>query len=345
MKMADFVKEMPKVELHVHIEGSIRPETVLKLAKKNGVSLPADTVEGLRQWYSFRDFPHFVEVYVSVSQCIKTADDIELVVREFLEGQAEQNVLHTEATYTASTIEKYAGIPWQDQLAALQRARQYGEEELGVTCDFIIDIVRGDPVERAQQVAEWVKEGLGNGICALGLAGEEKLGEGAYTKVFAWAEQHGVPVVAHAGETVGPGSIKEALDIPTLARIGHGVRCVEDPFLVQELRDKRIPLEVCPTSNICLGVYPSWEEHPLGTMIDEGLNVSINSDDPPMFGTTITNEWQRCVDILEFNPDIIWSLMLNAANSSLLPADKKRELIGKLREGFAELEEEEESAD
>jgi len=341
MEMAEFVKEMPKVELHVHIEGSIRPETVLKLAKKNGIPLPADTVEGLRQWYSFRDFPHFVEVYVAVSRCIQTAEDVELVVREFLEGQAAQSVLHTEATYTASTMEKYAGIPWPDQLAALQRARQYGKDELGVTCDFIIDIVRGDPPERARQVAEWVKDGFGNGVCALGLAGEERLGEGMYGETFAWIADQGIPVVAHAGETMGPASIREALAIPSIARIGHGVRCVEDPFLVQELRDRRLPLEVCPTSNVCLGVYPSWEEHPLGTMVDEGLNVSVNSDDPPMFGTTVTDEWQRCVEVLEFDPDIIWSLTLNAANASLLPADAKRELIVKLREGFAELDSDE----
>src|SRR3954453_10645374 len=118
MSFETYVRNMPKAELHVHLEGSIQPETLLQLAKRNDVLLPADTLEGLRDWYRFRDFPHFVEVYVAVTKCLKTADDIELIAREFLDGQAEQNVLHSEVTFTACTIEKYLGIPWPDQLKA-----------------------------------------------------------------------------------------------------------------------------------------------------------------------------------------------------------------------------------
>ena len=128
MDLIEFCEKMPKVELHVHLEGSIRPETVLTLAARNKVDLPATTVDGLADWYRFRDFPHFVDVYVAVSKCIKTADDLEFVAREFLEGQAAQNVLHTEITFTASTIEKYAGIPWKQQFAALERGAQVRRE-------------------------------------------------------------------------------------------------------------------------------------------------------------------------------------------------------------------------
>ena len=143
MLKAENFHRMPKVELHVHLEGSIRPETVLQLARRNHIALPADTVDGLRDWYRFRDFPHFVQVYVAVSKTIKTADDIELITREFLEGQAAQNILHSEVTYTACTIEKYNGIPWDQQIEALNRARAYGEKDLGVTMGLILDIEIG----------------------------------------------------------------------------------------------------------------------------------------------------------------------------------------------------------
>lgn len=331
----EFLARIPKVELHVHLEGSIRPETVLQLAARNGISLPADTVEGLQAWYAFRDFPHFVEVYVEVSKCIRTADDLELLVREFLEEQARQNVLYSEFTYTVSTIEKYAGLSWKDQFAALQRGLAYGAE-LGTEAQIIIDIVRGDSLERAQEVLGWVKEGLGHGVCALGIAGEERLGTELYAPVFEAAQALGIPVVAHAGETVGPESIWEALRLAHAKRIGHGVRCVEDPELVKYLVQNQTPLEVCPSSNVCLGVYPSLAEHPLPRMLDEGMNVTINSDDPPMFGTSLTEEWIRVCREFELTEDMVFSLMQNAVNASLLPTERKAELRTALREGFAE---------
>jgi len=332
---------MPKVELHVHLEGSIRPETVLQLAERHGIQLPANDLDGLKEWYRFKDFPHFVEIYVAVSKCIKTPDDIELIAREFLKGQAEQNVLHSEATYSATTIEKHNKIPWPDQLAALQRALEYGKNELGVTAAFILDIVRGDPAERGMELAEWVVGAHGKGVCALGIAGIEGICEASrYKPAFDYALANGVPVIPHAGETKGAESIVEILGVTTPTRIGHGVRCMENPALVKELRDRQIPLEVNPTSNVCLNVFPSLEAHPLPNMMDEGLYVTINSDDPPMFSTTITDEFYRCANTFDFNEDILWSLCLNAANASLLPQEGKLALIKRMREGFSEAGEE-----
>lgn len=335
MILAELCARMPKVELHVHLEGSIRPETVLELARRNGVALPANSVEGLRDWYAFRDFPHFVEVYVAVSQCIKTADDLELVMRQFLEGQKAQNVLHCEVTYTASTIEKYARIPWPEQHAALLKAMRWGEETLGVTSGLILDIVRGDPIERAMEVAEWAT--TSEGVVALGLAGEERLGTASYEPCVALAAERGLPFVPHAGETVGPESIRECLRIGTPQRIGHGVRVIEDARLLAELRDRAIPLEVCPTSNVNLGVFPSLEQHPLPRLLDEGLTITINSDDPPMFGTTISDEFARCAETFDLDLDILYTLSLNAANAALVTDARRAELRTAIREGFAEL--------
>jgi adenosine deaminase len=335
MVTEEFAREMPKVELHVHLEGSIRPETVLKLAQRHGIELPATDLEGLREWYTFRDFPHFVQVYVAVSKCVRTAEDVELIAREFLEGQAAQNVLHSEVTYTASTIERYNGIPWEDQLAALRRAIAYGEQELGTSMRLILDIVRDENTpERAMQVAEWAV-GARDVVCALGLAGIERaVPASQYQAAFDYAHANGLPVVPHAGETVGADSVREVLEVCNPVRIGHGVRAIEDRSVVDVLRDKRIPLEVCPTSNVRLGVYPSLEAHSLPRLLDEGLVVTINSDDPPMFGTTITDEFYRTAQTFDLDEDILWTLTLNAANAALLPEEQKRALIQRLRDDW-----------
>ena len=339
MVSLEFCRKMPKVELHVHLEGSIRPETVLKLAERHGVQLPASDLDGLRDWYRFRDFPHFVEIYVSVSKCIRTPDDIELIAREFLEGQAAQNIFHTEATYSATTIEKHNKIPWPEQHAALKRALEYGKKELGISANFILDIVRGDHAERALELAQWVVGAKDDGVCALGLAGIEKLCPAdQYASAYKFVHDAGMPVVPHAGETKGADSMVEVIEATQPVRIGHGVRCLEDPKLVDFLREKQIPLEVNPTSNVCLGVFPSLEEHPLPLLMDEGLYVTINSDDPPMFGTTLSEEFQRCSKAFDLSRDILWSLSLNAAKAALLPDDEKKTLITRMREGFNALD-------
>ncbi len=318
-----FLAAMPKVELHVHLEGSIRPETVLALAKKNDVSLPADTLEGLRQWYEFRDFSHFVDVYVAITKCIKTADDLEFIAREFLQGQADQNILYSEATFTACTIEKYCGISVSDQMEAINRAVSWGRETLQVDMQLILDIVRGDSPERAMQVVEWVAEWRGNGVCALGLAGFENRGTKMYKEAFEEARALGLPVSAHAGETEGAWSIEETLDVTGAKRIGHGVRAFDDPATVARLKRDGITLEVCPTSNVCLGGFPSLTDHPIQRLIDEGIAVTLNSDDPPMFNTTLTQEWQRCADTFGWDESIAGQLYANAVDAAFLSESKK----------------------
>lgn len=317
---------MPKVELHVHIEGSIRPETLLVLAKRNNQPLPADDLDGLRQWYSFRDFEHFVEVYVAISKCVRTAEDIELMFREFLVGQKEQNVLHSEATFTACTLEKHCGIPWDEQRDAIRSARAWGESELGVSLGVVLDIVRGDPAERAFQVLDWVCDGKDSGVVALGLAGIERLGTRAYADVFDEARRRGVPAICHAGETSGPESIWEVLDIAHARRVGHGVRCMEDGALVERLVQEQVPLEVCPSSNVCLGVFPSLADHPIRRMLDAGLNVTINSDDPPMFSTTLTDEWIRVVEMFGLTYAEVNKLTQSAIEASLVTDARRAEL-------------------
>jgi adenosine deaminase len=333
----EFLQRMPKVELHVHIEGSIRPETVLKLARKNDVALPADTVEGLAEWYRFRDFPHFVEVYVGVTRCVQTAEDIETVLWEFMQGQAEQNVLYTEATYTASTVETHCGIPWPEQRAVIESVLPVAERQLGTRLRLILDIVRGETPEQAMTTLDRVTDAMGSGVCGLGIAGFESRGTLAYREVFAEAARRGLPVAAHAGETEGAWSVAETLDVTGAPRIGHGVRSLEDPAVVERLVSEGVVLEVCPTSNVCLGVVPDLASHPIQRLIEAGVAVTVNSDDPPMFGTSLTEEWVRCSETFAWDEATARRLTETAAQAAFLPAAERESLVQRLRTGFDSL--------
>lgn len=337
-QLAAFIRAMPKVELHVHLEGAIRPETLLELAHRNKVALPYENVEDLRKWYVFRDFPHFVEIYVKISSCIKTADDLELVAREFLQGQADQNIRYTETTYTTYTIYQNSGISFDDQFAALNRARRWAEQTLGVTMNLIVDIAREVTPEMGIVTAEQVIKNYGNGVAALGLGGYE-VGHPPekFREAFALAHTAGIPCVLHAGETGGAASIWSALRVGKSQRIGHGVRCLEDESLVEYLQRNQIPLEVCPTSNVCLNVAPTIEQHPIQTLLDRGLYVTLNSDDPPMFNTTLTDEFLKCAEAFHWNQAVCETLTLNALRAALLPDGEKAGLEQTFRTEFERL--------
>jgi len=340
MSLNTFIRRMPKVELHVHLEGSIQPETLLLLAERNNVTLPSTTVEGLRQWYKFTDFPNFVEIYLAISACICTPEDIEFIAREFLRGQAAQRTMHSEVTFTPFThYSTNRRIPFEDQLAALSRARQWAARDLGVSVGWVFDIVRNvRPLEHGLTVADWAISGMEHGVVALGLGGiEAGHPPELFQEAFDRARAAGLPAVPHAGETAGPESIWGALRTLKAQRIGHGVRCLEDPELVAELRNRQIPLEVCPTSNVCLGVAPSLAEHPLPRLLDEGLYVTINSDDPPMFNTTLTDEYLRAAQILSCGVETIERLAINTVRASLLPEASRAEMERRFRADFAQL--------
>jgi aminodeoxyfutalosine deaminase len=338
MTLETYIRAMPKVELHVHLEGAIQPDTLLALARRNRIALPADTVDGLRRWYTFTDFAHFVEIYLAVSACIRTPDDVELIAREFLAGQAAQGIRYSEVTYTAFTHYHFKGLPFRDQLAALNRARAWASTELGVTMSLVIDIPRSISAESGLMVADWAIDGMGDGVVALGLGGPE-IGNPPekFADAFARARAAGLPGVPHAGETVGPASIWGALRTLDATRIGHGVRCLEDAALVAELRARQIPLEVCPTSNICLGVAPNLAEHPLPRLLEAGLYVTLNSDDPPMFNTSLTDEYLAVARTFGWGAGELEQLVLNAVRAALLPAGERAALESQFAAEFARL--------
>jgi len=338
MTLAAFIKEMPKVELHVHLEGSIRPETLLVLAQRHRIPLPATRVEELHDWYTFTDFAHFIEIYKTISRCLRTAEDIELITREFLIEQAAQNIVYSEVTFTPFSQYHASGLPFADQLAAVNRARTWAEMELNVRMSLVIDIPREITPDEGLLVAGWAISAIGNGVVAFGLGGNEQGNPPEkFAAAFTRARLAGLPGVPHAGETMGPASIWGALKTLHAVRVGHGVRCLEDPALVETLRHRRIPLEICPTSNVCLKVVPSLEAHPLPRLLAENLVVTLNSDDPPMFNTTLTDEFLRCGQCFGLDVAAIELLALNAVNSSLLPEADRKNLEDHFKTDFARL--------
>jgi aminodeoxyfutalosine deaminase len=338
-----FIRRMPKVELHVHLEGAIAPETLLTLARRNRVDLPVADEAGLREWFAFRDFPHFVEIYVAITRCLRHAEDYELIAYEFGAAMARQNIRYAEVTFSPST-HRMLGVPQEVWWRGLLAGRRRAWDEFGVRFNWIFDIVRfpieqTDRHERADFTTAVAIEGMNDGVVGIGLGGTEV---GAPPEPFApWfdrARAAGLRSVPHAGETVGPESIWGALRALGAERIGHGVRCVEDPALVAELRARQIPLEVSPTSNVCLGVAPSLAAHQLPQLLAAGLYVTLNSDDPPMFNTTLTDEYLRCAQTFGWGLDDLCALSLNGVRAAFLPDDERAALERSFREAFAALQ-------
>ena len=218
-------------------------------------------------------------------------------------------------------------IPIEEQLAALGRARDYGRKALGVSLGIVLDIPRERTSEQALVVADWAIRGRELGVVALGLGGDEANNPAErFAPAFDRAHDAGLPCVPHAGEVEGPDSIWSALKVLHATRIDHGVTCMQDAALVAELRDRKIALDVCPSSNVRLGIAPSIEEHPLRRMFEAGLNVTIGSDDPPMFNTTLTDEYLAVCKAYGWGVDEIERLSLNAVHASLLPDQEMSEL-------------------
>jgi adenosine deaminase len=337
MDLYEFARCMPKVNLHVHLEGSIRPATLLQLAQHNGVQLPAKTEEELREFYRFRGFPHFVQVFVAVTSCLHKPEDYTLIAYEFGRDCARQNVRYAEVTFTVATNVRMTGLPWQIVLEALNAGRTQARAEFGVEWRWVFDISRDNP-ETQDQVLDIALAGREQGVVALGLGGSETdFPPKLFVRPFARAREAGLARVPHAGETAGPESIWAALRLLHADRIGHGVRSIEDPALVDYLRQHQVPLEVCPTSNVCLGVYPDYAMHPLRRLWDSGLFITLGSDDPPMFGTDLNREYELLIEKFGFNGGDLARISLNGLRASFLPTDERMRMMVEFQDEFAGL--------
>ncbi len=318
------LRAMPKAEIHVHLEGAQSPETVWRMAERNGVALPASSPAEWESFYRFRDFEHFIMVYGVCCYCAQTAQDLAEMAEALHARQAAENVVYTEAFLSASLF--VDRLPQRELLAALAAGCEAGRARHGVTVRFIPDITRHRP-DTQERVLELAIAGFEAGLfIGLGLGGVEAGHPPApFAETFARARSAGLRVVAHAGEGAGAESVRGAVEHLGAERIGHGIRCLEDPETVALLRARRIPLEVCPTSNYRTGVVAATARHPIHDMLAEGLVVTVNSDDPPMFATSLTDEY-RYLAGAGLDWDALWRLNRNTLEATFLDEAGKQAL-------------------
>jgi len=322
----EFIKNMPKIELHLHLEGAFTLESLKTLIEKYGGDPSINSVKDLEKKFIFKDFPNFIETWVWKNQFFKSPEDFEFTTYFTLKNLFHQNVVYTEAFYSPWDFAGN-GLGAQEITEAHLSAVSRAKKDFGIECKLIADISRDvgweNSVERFKQILTYQNQG----VIGIGLGGsEQQFPNELYNDVFKLAKEKGFHVVAHAGEAAGAESVWSAIDVLKAERIGHGVRAIEDPDLIVILKESQIPLEVSVTSNLMTGVFPSLEKHPIKFFFDEGLAVNINTDDPTMFGTTLTDEFFLLYDRLNFTKDDIRKLTFKAVEASFLDQVKKKKL-------------------
>jgi adenosine deaminase len=317
---------LPKVHLHVHLEGSMRPATVVELADRYGLRLP----EGLRGGrYEFDDFTHFIAEWVAGLRTLQRLDDVRRIAYEFCEDQAADGVRYAEVSFSLPEHSLRTG-DWDGPVLAVLDGFDAGRRDVGIVCRPYIDIVRGVGMQLSRMAMESAVRHRDDGVFGLGLGGDERHPAADYAHLFAHATERGLRSLPHAGETAGPGSVRSALDDLRADRIGHGIRSLEDPGLVERLRDARLPLDACPTSNVKTKVVASIEEHPLPAMLDAGLLVTLNADDPSMFEQTLSAEYELARGVFGMSDEQLARLARNGIDASFADDDVKATLRGEV---------------
>ena len=320
---AGFLKGLPKAELHLHIEGTLEPELAFRLAKKHGVALPYSSVEELRGAYQFSDLQSFLDIYYAGASVLRDVDDFHDLTAAYLQKAHEQGVVHVEIFFDPQTHSE-RGIPFRTVLEGITRALREGEDEFGITHRLILCFLRHLSADDAMRTLEEALPYM-DFITAVGLDSSEKgHPPSKFTAVFDRARREGLLTVAHAGEEGPPEYIYEALDLLKVKRIDHGVRSEEDPKLVERLVRERMPLTVCPLSNIKLKVFDAVEDHNIKRLLERGLCVTVNSDDPAYFGGYLLENFVAIERGLGLTQAELMTLARNSFEASFLePADKR----------------------
>ncbi|WP_404816727.1 adenosine deaminase [Streptomyces thermolineatus] len=319
-----FIAGMPKAELHVHHVGSASPQIVAELAARHPGKVPADPAL-LADYFTFTDFAHFIEVYLSVVDLIRDEEDVRLLTYGVARDMAAQNIRYAELTVTPYSSTS-RGIPDVAFVEAIEDARKQAEAELGVVLRWCFDIPGEAGLASAEETARIATQLQPEGLVSFGLGGPEiGVPRPQFKPYFDRAIAAGLHSVPHSGETTGPQSVWDALRDLRAERIGHGTSSVRDPRLVDHLGEHRIPLEVCPTSNIATRAVSALEEHPIRQMANAGLLITVNSDDPPMFGTDLNTEYAVAARLLDLDEAGVAALAKNAVEASFMdPAGKRR---------------------
>jgi aminodeoxyfutalosine deaminase len=338
-----FIASLPKAELHLHLEGTVDPETLAELSRRHPTPLTTTneryrkiedsgrvfTEEEARELYQYKHFTGFLWAFKAVTERMRTAEDYELVTYRMMQKLHAQNVLHAEV-YISTGVVLWRGQEFAPLFEGAEQGRQRGERDFGMSLYWIFDATRHFGVEEAQRVVEEAVRLRDRNVIGIGLGGDERrAGPEQFRNVYEYAAKHGLRSTVHAGETVGPDSIWCALRELEADRIGHGLRATEDPELVRYLAEKQVPVEVCITSNFLTGCCAAVKEHPVRRFFDAGVLVTLNTDDPDMFRTTLTHEYQIVRQIFGFSEAELRELAKNSFRASFLPEDRKREMLRK----------------
>jgi adenosine deaminase len=338
----DLLRGLPKTDLHVHLDGSLRPETIWDLAQADDVELPADSADGVRRWFTQelpeRDLVGYLSRFDVTTSVMQTPEALERIAFELVEDAAAENVWYMEVRY-APILSTKRGLSPRQVVDAVERGLRHGQQVHPRTqAHQIICGLRHFEPERAVRMAALAVEYKGRGVLAFDLAGAEIDNPAKrFREAFYLVRHANLNVTVHAGEAYGPESIHQALHWAGAHRIGHGVRLREDPDLLEYVRDHRIPLEMCPTSNVQTGAVDSIGEHPIREYFDRGLRVTVNTDNRLMSDTTMTNEIELLVDRLDFDLEQIKKLLLNGFKSAFLRYPERKALIAEASEALGTL--------
>lgn len=322
-----FLVALPKAELHLHLEGSIEPATLVELIRNHGkdsTSLPE--VERL---YRYTDFTGFLRAFKDVTEHLRAPEDYELITYRMMERLKSQNVLHAEVFVSVGVC------LWRKQdfpaiFEGLERGRQRGEKDFGISLLWIFDAIRQFGAEKADKVLDLAIQFQDRSVVGFGVGGDEQQGPPELFKdVYARAGDHGLRLTAHAGESAGPESIWGALNLKA-ERIGHGLTAGQDPELIEELAERQVPIEICVSSNVATGCCTEIAQHPVKSYFDQGLMLTLNSDDPAMFRTSLVQEYQLVQEAFGFSDEHLRELARNSFEASFLPPDKKVEFLNLL---------------
>ena len=320
------MKALPKVELHLHLEGAAPPGFVRDLAAAKGTDLSG--IFRPDGSYAFRDFAHFLQVYEAATSVLATPADYARLTDEVCAALAEQGVIYAETFVSPDFCGGGDVAAWRDYLSAIQEAAEEAQARGGPVLKAIVTPIRHFGPERARAPALCAAETAGDFVVGLGIAGDETAGR---LRDFAWAfdcaREAGLHLTAHAGEWCSPQSVRDALDDLRVERIGHGVRAIEDRPLVERLAEKQIPLEVCPGSNVALGLYPRLENHPIARLRAAGVPVTVSTDDPPFFHTTMTGEYEGLARAFGWDDDDFRDLARTAARAAFCDDETRATLL------------------
>jgi adenosine deaminase/aminodeoxyfutalosine deaminase len=332
-ELESFIRHLPKVELHLHLEGSVQPETLHELSRAKG-RLEKETRDWISeragQRYRYKDFQDFLQAFKLVTLLLETPSDYAMATTRLIEGLAKQNVKYAEVIFAAGAV-LWKKQPLEAIFEAAASAARAAQKDFGVRVQWLFDAIRHFGVEHTREVLRWAERLRPQGVVALGIGGDETRGPAElFGEIFREAREMGLHVVAHAGEACGPESVRKAAELLGAERIGHGLTAARDPAVLALLRERQIPLEVCLTSNVATGVLARIEDHPLPRFLEAGLVVTLNTDDPAMFGTDLVNEYLLAERTFGLARQQILHLCQNAIRAAFLSEEEKLGLLNQM---------------